>query len=113
MISETRKGLNLVERTVSEEKVPWTVQMSHRAVRKRINGDFISAMYADTDKGTKWVSIQKNGCPDAIKVKSNQIKVREDIPYDIVSIEKLFVRSIKKQYWVGNIQRYEFYKFID
>jgi hypothetical protein len=87
------------------------VQKSHEAVKKITNGDFISAIYASTDKGTKWVSFQKNRCPNGIKVRSNHIKVREDVPYDIKIIEKLFVRAMEKQYQKGKIGNYQFYKF--
>ncbi len=110
MISETRR-LNLVEQVISEENVPWTVQRSHKRVRKITNGNFISAIYAYTNKGTKWVSVQKNKCPETITVKSNYLKGRDNLVNDVESVERLFTKVINRDYQKGKIGKYKFYKF--
>lgn len=110
MISVTEKT-KLVEQLISETEVPWNVQKTHKAIRKITNGNFISVIYANTDKGTKWVSVQENKCPDTITVKSNYIEGRKDIINDIRSVERFFTKIIERDSQQGKIEVYQFYKY--
>ena len=110
MTSETRK-LNLVERLISKDEVPRLIYLHQEQTKKKTNGNFVYSIYALTDKGTKWVSLRKNRCPEDLVIDGNYIAPKKGVIYDERIIERLFVKSIIKKYQQGEIESYQFYKF--
>ncbi|MEN7981972.1 MAG: hypothetical protein ABFQ65_00820 [Nanoarchaeota archaeon] len=106
MTSVTDK-LNLVEQVVSEEDVPSIIRTHYKRVKKETNGNFVSAMYAITDGKIKWVSVQRNGCPITITVKSNYLKEFDSIIGNANYVERKFVENISN----GDFEKYKLFKF--
>lgn len=117
MISVTEK-VNVVEIPISESKIkiPDYIKIHHKVVESKCNGDFISVTYAITNeetneeisKKTKWVSVQRNGCPRTITVRSNYLKEFESIVSSASYIERKFVENISK----GDFGKYTIFKFV-
>jgi len=106
MTSETQKT-RLVEQIVSEEQVPKIIRLHCEGVRKKANGNFISAIYALTKDGPKWVSVQKNNCHETITVKSNYFKELDNVVSNADYVERKFAEHI-----TNGFENYQFYKFI-
>jgi hypothetical protein len=99
--------ISVTEKVIPQSEIPNIVKIHQRKERKISNGNFISSIYATTDEGLKWVSVQKNGCPNTIKVRSNYLAQFDSVGGTAEYIEARFVENISK----GDFGNCKFYKF--